>query len=437
MIWFQLKRMVKTGAKSLWMHRLRSVLTMLGIIFGVSSVIAMLAIGAGASREAQEQIVRLGSQNIIIKTVAPPAENVTQQSSQTMREYGLRYSDAQRFRDTLPNVEVIVPERSLNQEARFRHHQAAVKVVGTVPWFPEISPVKLVAGRFFVQTDMDYKPGLCVVDDAVAERLFFYDEPLGQFIKIKSDYYRVIGVVTSSNLGAAGAISAADSAAGAKTGGGGVAGNIYIPISNIKDRFGETSVSSSGGGGMQVDRVELDQITIKVSDSDQVLMTRDVLDAMLSESPLHKKKDYQIVVPLELLEQAKETKRIFSIVLGSIAAISLLVGGIGIMNIMLATVSERTREIGIRRALGARRSDIIMQFLSETILLTLVGGLLGIVVGVTIPVLVERFGKMPTEITVASLVLAFGISAAIGVAFGLYPAYRAAYLDPIESLRHE
>ncbi|MBN2212518.1 MAG: ABC transporter permease [Sedimentisphaerales bacterium] len=435
MIWFQFKRMVKTGAKSLWMHRLRSVLTMLGIIFGVSSVIAMLAIGAGASREAQEQIVRLGSQNIIIKTVAPPSENVTQQSSQTMREYGLRYSDAQRFRDTLPNVEVIVPERSLNQEARFRHRQAAVKVVGTVPWFPEISPVKLLAGRFFVQTDMDYKPGLCVIDDAIARQLFAYDDPLGQYIKIKSDYYCVIGVVTSSSLNQTSAVSVAASGAGVK-GGGGVTGNVYIPISNIKDRFGETNMSSSGGG-MQVDRVELSQITIKVRDSDEVLTTRNILDAMLSSSPLHKKKDYQIVVPLELLEQAKETKRIFSIVLGSIAAISLLVGGIGIMNIMLATVSERTREIGIRRALGARRSDIIMQFLSETILLTVAGGVLGIVVGVVIPVLVERFGKMPTEITVSSLVLAFGISAAVGVAFGLYPAYRAAYLDPIESLRHE
>jgi len=166
-----------------------------------------------------------------------------------------------------------------------------------------------------------------------------------------------------------------------------------------------------------------------------VLSTRDIVDTLLSR--FHKKNDYQIVVPLELLRQAKRTQRIFSIVLGSIAAISLLVGGIGIMNIMLATVSERTREIGIRRALGARRRDIIIQFLSETVLLTLVGGVLGIILGLVMPSLVTRFGDMPTVITGGSLILAFGISGAIGIAFGLYPAYRAAHMDPIESLRHE
>jgi len=179
----------------------------------------------------------------------------------------------------------------------------------------------------------------------------------------------------------------------------------------------------------------LQKITVKVDSAKQVLPIRDILDALLAH--LHKKQDYQIVVPLELLRQAARTRRIFSIVLGSIAAISLLVGGIGIMNIMLATVSERTREIGIRRALGARKRDIIIQFLSETLLLTLVGGVLGIILGSLIPALVTYFGHMPTIITGSSLVLAFGISAAVGITFGLYPAYRAANMDPIESLRHE
>jgi putative ABC transport system permease protein len=174
---------------------------------------------------------------------------------------------------------------------------------------------------------------------------------------------------------------------------------------------------------------------VKVGSAKQVLPIRDILDALLAH--LHKKQDYNIVVPLELLRQAARTRRIFSIVLGSIAAISLLVGGIGIMNIMLATVSERTREIGIRRALGARKRDIIIQFLSETLLLTWVGGVLGIILGSLIPALVTYFGHMPTIITGSSLVLAFGISAAVGITFGLYPAYRAANMDPIESLRHE
>ncbi|MHC4496471.1 MAG: ABC transporter permease, partial [Planctomycetota bacterium] len=182
--------------------------------------------------------------------------------------------------------------------------------------------------------------------------------------------------------------------------------------------------------------VQLQKITVKVKSTEQVLPMRDILDTLLAR--LHKdKEDYRIVAPLELLYQAKRTQRIFSIVLGSIATITLLVGGIGIMNIMLATVSERTREIGIRRALGATKRDIIVQFLSETLMLTFIGGILGIVLGSLIPFLVTHFGHMPTVITGFSLALAFGISAAVGIIFGLYPAYRAANLDPIESLRHE
>jgi putative ABC transport system permease protein len=208
-----------------------------------------------------------------------------------------------------------------------------------------------------------------------------------------------------------------------------------MPVTTAKSRFTEYDQTFSGGR-RNAKRVELQKITVKVQATDQVLPMRDVLDALLDR--LHEqKKDYRIVVPLELLRQARRTQFIFSIVLGSIATISLVVGGIGIMNIMLATVSERTREIGIRRALGARKHDIVVQFLSETLLLTLTGGVLGIVQGLFIPFLVSRFSNMPTIITGTSLLLAFGISAAVGVTFGLYPAYRAANMDPIESLRHE
>jgi putative ABC transport system permease protein len=214
----------------------------------------------------------------------------------------------------------------------------------------------------------------------------------------------------------------------------GVVSNVYIPLTTARCRFPELDYRFSGGN-RSAEKVELQKITVKVNSSEQVLPLRDTLDALLAR--LHKKQDYNIVVPLELLRQAARTRRIFSIVLGSIAAISLLVGGIGIMNIMLATVSERTREIGIRRALGARKRDIIVQFLSETLLLTLAGGVIGIILGSLIPSLVTYFGNMPTVITSVSLVLAFGISAAVGITFGLYPAYRAANMDPIESLRHE
>jgi len=243
-----------------------------------------------------------------------------------------------------------------------------------------------------------------------------------------------VGIVSAQSSTSAAADSANEASAAPGQSGANV-GNIYIPLTTVKSRFGEISIQFSGSSGRNIEKVELQEIIVKVGAMDNVLSTRDIVDTLLSR--FHEKNDYQIVVPLELLRQAKRTKLIFSIVLGSIATISLLVGGIGIMNIMLATVSERTREIGIRRALGARKQDIIVQFLSETLLLTLAGGILGIILGLVIPSLVTRFGHMPTVITGGSLILAFGISGAIGIAFGLYPAYRAAHMDPIESLRHE
>ncbi|MFH1717156.1 MAG: ABC transporter permease [Planctomycetota bacterium] len=416
------------------MHKLRSTLTALGIIFGVSSVIAMLAIGEGASREAQDQIARLGSRNIIIKTVEPPQEQTVSSQNQSMREYGLTYTDAERFRNSIPNVEVIVPSRRLSQQVWYRNRKVATEIIGTVPWYPEITPAQIKLGRFLSSMDLHHKQGVCVVDEKVVDELFVFDDPLGQDVKVRGDYYRVIGVVSASNPGPA-ANSLNGETKDAKNQGGANVGNIYIPLTTVKNRFGETSFQYSGSSGRSVERVELQEITVKVGSTDAVLATRDTLETLLNR--FHKKNDYQVIVPLELLKQARQTQRIFSIVLGSIAAISLLVGGIGIMNIMLATVSERTREIGIRRALGARKRDIIMQFLSETLLLTFLGGVLGITLGSLIPFMVTHFGRMPTVITGTSLILAFGISGAVGVIFGLYPAYRAANMDPIESLRHE
>ena len=433
MFLFRFKRTAKLGIKSLWMHKLRSTLTTLGIIFGVSSVIAMLAIGEGASRQAQEQIARLGSRNIIIKTVPPPEDQEVSSQNESMRVYGLTYLDAERFRNSLPNVEVVVPSRRLAQQAWYRNRKVAIEVIGTVPWYPEISPVRVISGRFLSSIDMHHKQGLCVIDEKVARELFVFDDPLGQDVKITGDYYRVVGVVSVADT--VSAVKTIDNGAEkGKSQGGANVGNIYIPLTTMKNRFGEISLQF-GAGGHSIEKVELQEVIVKVGSINEVLSTRDTLETILSR--FHKKDDYQVVVPLELLKQAKQTQRLFSIVLGSIAAISLLVGGIGIMNIMLATVSERTREIGIRRALGARRRDIIIQFLTETLMLTFLGGILGISLGSLIPFLVTRFGQTPTVITGISLVLAFGISGAVGIIFGIYPAYRAANMDPIESLRHE
>ncbi len=430
---FRLKRTAKLGIKSLWMHKLRSTLTTLGIIFGVSSVIAMLAIGEGASRQAQEQIARLGSRNIIIKTVPPPEDKDVGGQNESMRVYGLTYLDAERFRNSLPNVEVVVPSRRLAQQAWYRNRKVAIEVIGTVPWYPEISPIRVKSGRFLSSIDMHHRQGVCVIDEKVVKELFVFDNPLGQDVKMTGDYYRVVGIVSVAD--AVSAVKTIDNgAAKGKSQGGANVGNIYIPLTTMKNRFGEISLQF-GAGGRSIEKVELQEVIVKVGSIDEVLSTRDTLETILSR--FHKKNDYQVVVPLELLKQAKQTQRLFSIVLGSIAAISLLVGGIGIMNIMLATVSERTREIGIRRALGARRRDIIIQFLTETLMLTFLGGVLGISLGSLIPFLVTRFGQTPTVITGTSLILAFGISGAVGIIFGIYPAYRAANMDPIESLRHE
>ena len=434
MLSFRLKRTFKLGIKSLWMHRLRSTLTALGIIFGVSSVISMLAIGEGASRKAQEQIARLGSLNIIVKTIKPPEDQGSTTQEQTMVEYGLTYVDAERFRNSIPDVQVVVPSRRVPQQAWYRNRKVSTEILGTVPWFTDISPIRLLRGRFLSSVDMHHKQGVCVVDEQVATELFAFDDPIGQDVKIASDYYRVVGIVSIHDPQTTGG-NLTGSAPAAPSSGGANVGTIYIPLTTVKDRFGEISIQVTGSSGASIEKVELQEIVVQVGSVNEVLRTRSVLETILER--FHKKNDYQVVVPLELLQQAKDFARIFSIVLGSIAAISLLVGGIGIMNIMLATVSERTREIGIRRALGAKKRDIILQFLSETLLLTLTGGILGIVLGTAIPFFVTYFSHHPTEITGGSLVLAFGISAVVGITFGLYPAYRAANMDPIESLRHE
>lgn len=420
------------SVRSLWMRRLRSGLTTLGIVFGVASVIAMLAIGEGASRQAQEQIARLGSTNIILKTVKPPDLEVADSSQQTIQEYGLRYEDAERFRDTIPDAQVVVPVRRKPQQTQYLNRRITTEVIGTVPWYPELAPIEVTFGRFLTPMDLHYSQAVCVINEMVQNNLFKFDDPIGQDVKILGEYYAVVGVVRDQTLDIG---NEQNHTQERRSQGGGVTGAIYIPLSTMKSRFGETEIQFGGSTGMSGEKVELSEITVRVSEMDKVLPTEEALKNLLQQN--HKKKDYQIIVPLELLREAARTKRTYSIVLGSIAAISLLVGGIGIMNIMLATVSERTREIGIRRALGARKKDIIVQFLTETVLLTLFGGILGMALGACIPILVTLFSNMPTVITAGAMLMSFGISAGIGLTFGLYPAYQAANMDPIESLRHE
>jgi len=423
MIAFQLKRTLKIGIKSLWLHKMRSGLTVLGITFGVCSVIAMLAIGTGASEEAQEQIKRLGSQNIIIQSVTPPASQQASDETSRINQYGLTHADREMVA-TVPGVGFVLPARRIRGTVTRGNRRLDTDLVGTVPEHLRINNATVLAGRFLTRLDQERKSAVCVLGRQSAKVLFPLGDALGSYVLQGESRFRVVGIITSFARG--------------EFGGTKLQGDpnveIYIPLSTMNLIFGERTAHRTSGS-QTFEEVQLHELTVEVASLDEVRRVDRVITHILKQN--HAKEDYQIVVPLSLLVQARRTKRIFSIVLGSIAAISLLVGGIGIMNITLATVMERTREIGIRRAMGAKKRHIVFQFLTETLLLSLFGGLLGIVVGVLVPYLVERYAHMRTIVTPLSLVLAFGISAAVGIAFGIYPAYRAANMDPIEALRHE
>ncbi len=416
------KRALRLGIMNIWRHRLRSLLTILGIVFGVSSVIAMLAIGEGASHEAQEQIKRLGSRNIIINSIKPPQGETVDSETARMSEYGLTYRDAERIKAVIPDIEVVVPSRTIRSDVIYRTKRIDANAIGTLPIFPKTANKRLLAGRFFNEMETADRKNVCVLSAELARRLFAFDSPLGKTIKVRGDYFTVVGVLEESG-------PAASSEAESLT-----TLSLYIPITAAKSRFGEIIMTRTSGS-FNVEKVELHQLVVKVKELNAVVNVAGVIREILRAQ--HKKEDYEIVVPLELLRQARRTRRIFNVVLGSIAAISLLVGGIGIMNIMLATVTERTREIGIRRALGAKRRDIITQFMIETVLLSGCGGTVGLVLGIALPFIITGFAGMETIIRLWSLVCAFGISILIGLIFGIYPAYRAAAMNPIAALRHE
>ena len=426
----RLRRTVALGFKSLWLHRLRSLLTVLGIVFGVCSVIAMLAVGEGASYEAQEQIRKLGSKNIIVRSLKPEEERSVSSEGSYVLEYGLTYRDLRRIQSTIPGVTVVMPGRIIRRHVWNGKYRVDAEIFGTVPWYPETRHLSLRSGRFFTHTETENKRNVCVLDARAVRKLFPLEEPLGQNVRAGADYYKVVGVLEPESTRA--------TAASVKGGGNGTEASalarLYIPLTAAKDRFGEVLLKRRSGS-FEAERVELHEATVTVHKQDDVEETALIVSDLLEKH--HKKNDYEIIVPLELLRQAERTKRIFNIVLGAIAAISLIVGGIGIMNIMLASVTERTREIGIRRALGAKRRDIVIQFLIETVILSSAGGAIGVVLGIAIPFLITIFAEMVTIVTPWAPLIAFSISALVGIVFGIYPALRAADMDPIEALRHE
>jgi len=420
-----LMRDIGLGIENLLLHKLRSFLTMLGVVFGVGSVVAMLSVGEGASKDALERIKKVGSNNIIISSVkSTEEENTASTSSSFMSVYGLKYADNERISAIFSTAKTVVPVKIVNKTGSLGSNSMDLRVVGTTPdWFRLVKR-DLVAGRVLIEEDAKQKAKNLVLTEYGARKLLATKSTIGENITIDSNSFKVVGIVKSSDsTSSSGGVQLPDKEVDA-----------YIPIEAAKFYFGDITIKTTSGTSERKN-VELEQLIVEVDDMNHVESTATGIEAMLKK--FHTKTDYSMSVPLALLKQAEATKRTFNIVLGSIACISLLVGGIGIMNIMLASVTERTREIGIRRAIGAKRKQIILQFLIETVVLSTIGGIVGLCLGVFIPLLITLFAGMKTVITAYAVVLPLFISVGIGIVFGLYPAARAAEVDPIIALRHE
>jgi len=430
------------GIKSLLLHPLRSLLTVLGIFIGVASVIWLLAIGEGISRKAQEQIEGLGASNIIVRSRKPPSE-ITERARGIL-PYGLTREDYDRLVGTIPTIQSALPIREMRRRFGYKDRMVDGRLVGCTPEYAEVTRLELGRGHFVTDVEQHDKQNHCVLAAEVAERLFPYEDPIGHSIHVEELYYVVVGLMKPKMATAAigGSLAAQD-----------FSNDVYVPISTLQSRIGDVIVTRRSGS-FEREQIELTQVTLRIDKVENVMETAELIKQTLE--PSHRNQDITVTVPLELLEQARTTRLMFIVFMGLIAAISLVVGGIGIMNIMLATVTERTREIGIRRALGAKRRDIVRQFLVETVALSTVGGITGVLGGLTCGPLIgwmrrlldEAFPKVMAQlpdviravqpvVVPESIPLAFGIAVTIGVIFGLYPAMRAAAMDPIEALRHE
>jgi putative ABC transport system permease protein len=405
---------------------------MLGIIFGVGSVISMLSIGEGARTETLEQIELLGSNNIIIRSVNVNT-NDKEASSFTP---GLNLNDLQAIRKISPFIYSLTPQRESKENIIFKSNIIEANIIGTLVNYPNTFNSRIAEGRFFTNTHMQKYSNVCIIGWDVKSKLFKYKGPINEKIKIGDLWFTIIGVISAKK-----SITGNSSNTSFRN----FNLDVYIPFTTMAYKMDkyidpanriQSNWRDAGKIANTIDRKSIDQLTIKVTGDEKILEV-----AYLANKILQRKhfgvKDYKIIIPEEIMAQKQKTQKIFNIVMGAIAGISLLVGGIGIMNIMLANIMERTREIGIRRAVGATRQDVLRQFFFEALTISFVGGILGIITGYIITAIISSYADWRTIITPFSIVLAFFVSVIVGFVFGSYPAKKAAEKDPIESLRYE
>jgi len=424
-------------------NKLRSMLTGLGIIFGVAAVIAMMAIGAGAQQEILEQIKLVGVNNIVITPVVEQEESEldeteSEQGEEKNLSTGLTLLDARSIKNMIPGIQKISPEIIIDTYIIKNAFRRSAKLVGVENNYFDISGFHLSEGKFFNEDHIEYGKPVCVIGKSIKSKFFSKENPIGKKIKLGNHWLKVIGVLEErmiskksiSNLGIRDYNM-----------------DVYTPLQTVLIRYENRSLvteaaiklfNRSDPDERQVDPNyhQLDRLVVQVAETDQLNGVAQVIAKMLKRR--HKEVvDYEITIPELLLKQQQRTKSIFNFVLGAIAGISLLVGGIGIMNIMLASVLERIKEIGLRMSIGAKKSDIAYQFLLEAVMISVSGGLVGVVLGTAIAMGVSELAEIPTILSVASIFISFGVAVTVGVVFGYTPAKRAAEQDPITSLRYE
>jgi putative ABC transport system permease protein len=432
----KLSECFKIGLSELENNKIRSFLTTLGIVFGVGSVIAMLSIGEGARRETMEQIELMGTHNIIVNQKARAQSD---EDTRTSFSHKLSMEDGESIQAINPYIEYVSPQKEDVYTIIYKSKVVETKVIGTTPSYPATYNSEVQTGRFFGPHHIEGFSSVCVLGAEIKDNLFIYENPLNKEIKIGDQWFRVIGVLASKKITPSGA---------SKLGLRNFNMDIYLPLTTMVYKL-EAPIRRGSGfyisrfrgrsyfmSGDESDPFSLNSLTIKIKKDAPMIEAAKLSSAILSRKH-HGSEDFEVIIPEELLRQKQKTQRIFNIVMGAIAGISLLVGGIGIMNIMLADVLERTKEIGIRRAVGATKRDILYQFLSEAVLISMIGGFLGIVTGFLLTSIITGYAAWRMVITPFSVVIAFVVSVCVGISFGIFPAKKAAAKDPAETIRYE